>query len=279
MSVSIALSEMKSAHNGVYELHTIDRAIAILDMIGASNRPLRLSALSRRMSLHKSTAHRVLKVLERSALIQRTRDNRYYLGLKLYELGTRAIEQIEFRSRFQQLCEQLSAQVGETVYLSVLQQTSVVYLDKFEPQSKLSISSKTGTSRPVYCTSMGKAMLAFQPPDVAEHIISRIRFVPYTQKTLHSREALRQTLEKVRRRGYAIDDQEGEIGLRCVGAPVLNEKNVAIAAVGVSGYASQITAETVGYIAEKLTRCCREISGSFTLQDANSAFRTSTFAW
>ncbi len=277
MSVLGALSGGESIHGGTYELHTIDRAIAILDAIGASNKPLRLSEIARRMGLHKSTAHRLLKVLERSSLINRTQDNRYHLGLKLYEFGSKAIEQIEFRSRFHQLCEQLSTEVGETVYLSVLQQTSIVYLDKFEPRSKLSLSSKTGTSRPVYCTSMGKAMLAFQPPDVAEQIISKIHFVPYTPKTLHTKEALRHTLEKVRRRGYAIDDQEGEMGLRCVGAPVLNDKSVAIAAVGISGYASRITPETVGRIADQLTRCCREISGTLTLQNLKGSFRVNSF--
>jgi DNA-binding IclR family transcriptional regulator len=152
--------------------------------------------------------------------------------------------------------------VGETVHLSVLQKTSIVYLDKVEPNRRVCVSSKTGTSNPVYCTSMGKAMLAFQPPEVIEQIVGKIRFVRYTHKTLTSRDALLKALERVRRRGYAIDDQEIELGVRCIGAPIFDEKRNAIAAVSVSGPASRITAPTMPEIAEHLLRCCRDISVS-----------------
>lgn len=156
----------------------------------------------------------------------------------------------------------LAVQVGETVHLSVLQKTSIVYLDKVEPNRRVCISSKTGTSNPVYCTSMGKAMLAFQPPEVINQIVSKIRFVRYTPKTLTSSDALLKALERVRRRGYAIDDQEIEVGVRCIGAPIFDEKRNAIAAVSVSGPASRITAPTMPEIAEHLLHCCRDISVS-----------------
>jgi DNA-binding IclR family transcriptional regulator len=109
---------------------------------------------------------------------------------------------------------------------------------------------------------MGKAMLAFQPPEVIDQIVSKIRFVRYTPKTLTSRDALLKALERVRRRGYAIDDQEIEIGVRCIGAPIFDEKRNAIAAVSVSGPASRITAPTMPEITEHLLRCCRDISVS-----------------
>jgi DNA-binding IclR family transcriptional regulator len=193
-------------------------------------------------------------------LIERTPENRYRLGLKLYELGNRAVEQVDLRTRVHPYFRRLAAQVGETVHLSVLQKTSIVYLDKVEPNRRVCVSSKTGSSNPVYCTSMGKAMLAFQPPEVIEQIVSKIRFVRYTHKTLTSREALLKALERVRRRGYAIDDQEIEVGVRCIGAPIFDEKRRAIAAVSVSGPASRITAPTMPQIAEHLLRCCRDIS-------------------
>jgi DNA-binding IclR family transcriptional regulator len=123
-----------------------------------------------------------------------------------------------------------------------------------------------GTSNPVYCTSMGKAMLAFQPPDVIDQIVSKIRFVRYTPKTLTSPDALLRALERVRRRGYAIDDQEIEMGVRCIGAPIFDEKRNAIAAVSVSGPASRITPPTMPEITEHLLRCCRDISLSLGAQ-------------
>ena len=168
-------------------------------------------------------------------------------------------------------------QVGETVHLSVLQKTSVVYLDKVEPNRRVCMSSKIGTTNPVYCTSMGKAMLAFQPDDVIEQIIAKIRFVRYTPKTICTTEGLLKALERVRRRGYAIDDEEIELGVRCIGAPIFNENHRAIAAVSVSGPASRITVQSVPSIAEHLLRCCREISASLGLQSPRRSHVVSPF--
>jgi DNA-binding IclR family transcriptional regulator len=248
----------RSSH--LYQLNSLDRAVAVLEMLGESESALSLADVCQRLQLHKSTAHRSLMVLERSALIERTPENRYRLGLKLYELGNRAVEQVDLRTRVHPHFRRLAAQVGETVHLSVLQKTSIVYLDKVEPNRRVCASSKTGASNPVYCTSMGKAMLAFQPPEAIEQIISKITFVRYTHKTLTSGEALLKALDRVRRRGYAIDDQEIEIGVRCVGAPIFGQNRQAIAAVSVSGPASRITSRTMPEIAEHLLRCCREIS-------------------
>jgi DNA-binding IclR family transcriptional regulator len=246
----------------LYQLHSLDRAVAVLEMLGESETALSLAEVCQRLSLHKSTAHRSLMVLERSALIERTPENRYRLGLKLYELGNRAVEQVDLRTRVHPYFRRLAMQVGETVHLSVLQKTSIVYLDKVEPNRRVCVSSKTGSSNPVYCTSMGKAMLAFQPPEVIEQIVAKIRFVRYTHKTLTSKEALMKALERVRRRGYAIDDQEIEVGVRCLGAPIFDENHLAIAAVSVSGPTSRITAPNMPMVAEHLLRCCRDISAS-----------------
>jgi DNA-binding IclR family transcriptional regulator len=252
--------------NDLYELQSLDRAVAVLEMLGESETALSLAEVCQRLRLRKSTAHRSLMVLERSALIERTPENRYRLGMKLYELGNRAVEQVDLRTRVHPYFRRLAARVGETVHLSVLQKTSIVYLDKVEPNRRVCVSSRTGSSNPVYCTSMGKAMLAFQPPEVIEQLVSRIRFVRYTHKTLTSKEALMKALERVRRRGYAIDDQEIEVGVRCVGAPIFDEHHRAIAAVSVSGPTSRITAASMPVIAEHLLRCCHDISLSLGMQ-------------
>ena len=259
-STMLANPESLTKGANLYQLQSLDRAVAVLEMLGESETALSLAEVCQRLHLHKSTAHRSLMVLERSALIERTPENRYRLGLKLYELGNRAVEQVDLRTRVHPYFRRLAAQVGETVHLSVLQKTSIVYLDKVEPNRRVCVSSKTGSSNPVYCTAMGKAMLAFQPPALIDQIVSKIRFVRYTHKTINSKEALLRALERVRRRGYAIDDQEIEMGVRCVGAPIFDERHQAIAAVSVSGPATRITAPNMSEIAEHLLRCCRDIS-------------------
>jgi len=276
-SFATPLSEARSKPKGPYQLHSLDRAISVLEVLRESDVPLSLAEICQRMSLHKSTAHRSLMVLERNALIERTQDNRFRLGLKLYELGNRAVEQIDLRVRVHPFFRRLSMQVGETVHLSVLQKTSIVYLDKVEPNRRVCMSSKIGTSNPVYCTAMGKAMLAFQPEETIEQIIAKMHFARYTRKTLCSRETLLKYLERVRRRGYAIDDEEIELGTRCIGAPIFSEDHRVIAAVSVSGPSSRITAQSVPEIAEHLLRCCGDISASLGMDAKKRPHLTSTF--
>jgi DNA-binding IclR family transcriptional regulator len=198
--------------------------------------------------------------------------------MKLYELGSRAVEQVDLRARVHPFFRRLSSQVGETVHLSVLQKTSVVYLDKVEPNRRIWMSSKVGTSQPVYCTAMGKAMLAFQSPEAIEAITGKIKFVRFTPKTICSRIDLLKALEKVRRRGFAIDDEEVDVGVRCVGAPILSESGRPIAAVSVSGPASRITAQSVPAIAEHLLRCCHDISIALGSREKKRSRVLSAFA-
>ena len=261
-SIATPLSEAVAKTDGPYQLHGLERAVSVLEVLSESEAPLSLAEICHRMNLHKSTAHRSLMVLERSALIERTSENRFRLGLKLYELGNRAVEQIDLRARVCPFFRRLAMDVRETVHLGVLQKTSVLYLDKVEPNRRICMSSRIGSSNPVYCTSMGKAMLAFQPEETIEKIVSSIRFTRYTPKTLCSREKLLEHLKTVRRRGYAIDDEEIELGVRCIGAPIFNQDRWAIAAVSVSGPTSRITAQNVPAIAQRVLTCCREISAS-----------------
>jgi len=243
-----------------YQLHSLARAVSVLEMLGESDTPLSLSDLCRIMNLHKSTAHRSLMVLEQSGLIERTPENRFRLGLKLYELGNRAVEQIDLKMRVRPYMARLSVRIGETVHLGVLQKSSIVYIDKAGPNRKVCTSSKSGTSNPAYCTSMGKAILAFLPEDEIEHIIAGLRFVRHTENTLCTREDLLKSLEKIRRRGYSIDDEEIELGVRCIGAPIFNQDHRAIAAISVSGPTLRISVQSVPALAEQLLRCSREIS-------------------
>jgi DNA-binding IclR family transcriptional regulator len=244
-----------------YQLQGLDRVVAILDELGASDVSLSLAEICQRMDLHKSTAHRALMALERTGLIERAPANRYRLGLKLYDMGCRAVEQIDLRSRVHPYLRKLALRVGEIVHLGVLHETRVVYIDKIEPiNRRVCISSRTGTSNPVYSTSLGKAILAYLPSEEATRTVSRIQFSGLTSKTITSREELLHSLDRVRRRGYAVDDEEMEIGTRCVGGPILDPSGYPVAAVSVSGSAARFAAHCVPAIAQHVLECCREIS-------------------
>lgn len=262
-----------------YKLQGLDRVVSILDLLGSSDNALTLAEICQRMDLRKSTAHRALMALERTGLIERAPANRYRLGLKLYDMGSRAVEQIDLRSRVHPYLRKLALRVGETVHLGVLHKTRVVYIDKIEPiNRRVCISSRTGTSNPVYSTSMGKAILAFMPNDEVAAIVRDIRFIGLTSKTLNSPDELMAALERVRRRGYAVDDEEMEIGTRCVGAPILDSSQRAIAALSVSGSALRLAAHCVPGIAEHVMRCAHDISVALNTGAARNARARSAFA-
>ena len=262
-----------------YKLQGLDRVVSILDLLGSSDNALTLAEICQRMDLRKSTAHRALMALERTGLIERAPANRYRLGLKLYDMGSRAVEQIDLRSRVHPYLRKLALRVGETVHLGVLHKTRVVYIDKIEPiNRRVCISSRTGTSNPVYSTSLGKAILAFLPQDEVARIVREIRFVGFTSKTLSSPEELMAALERIRRRGYSIDDEEMEIGTRCVGAPILDSNQRAIAALSVSGSALRLAAHCVPGIAEHVMRCAHDISVALNTGSTRNGRARSAFA-
>lgn len=262
-----------------YKLQGLDRVVSILDLLGSSDNALTLAEICQRMDLRKSTAHRALMALERTGLIERAPANRYRLGLKLYDMGSRAVEQIDLRSRLHPFLRKLALRVGETVHLGVLHKTRVVYIDKIEPiNRRVCISSRTGTSNPVYSTSLGKSILAFLPPEETAAIVRDIRFTGFTSKTLNSREELMGALDRVRKRGYAIDDEEMEIGTRCVGAPILDASQRAIAALSVSGSALRLAAHCVPGIAEHVMRCAHDISVALNTASARNGRVRGAFA-
>jgi len=248
--------------DGPYRLQSLDRALSILELLGESEVPLSLAEICRRMNLHKSTVHRALIVLERGMLLERTPENTFRLGLMLFDLGNRAVRQMDLRTRIRPFTRRLSAQLGETVHLGVLQKTSVVYLDKTGPGNRVCTGSKTGSSNPAHCTSLGKAMMAWLPQDSINELIDQMSFVRFTNKTICSREQLLEALQRVRRRGYSIDDEEVETGVRCIGAPIFDDSGAPIAALSVSCISSRIQTYQVPVLAGRLVRCCSDISES-----------------
>jgi len=237
-----------STPQGTYKVQALDRAFAVLDLLGESDTPLGLAQVASSLTLHKSTAHRFLMVLERHRMVERTANGKFRLGLKLFDLGNRAIEQYDLRDRAQPHLRRLVAETEETAHLCILEGAHVIYIDKIEPARSVRMITRIGASNPVHCTSVGK------------DILRRIRFERFTHRTIATAEALRVEIDKTRRRGYAVDDEELEEGLRCIAVPVLDAQRLPVAAVSVSGPSFRVTAQKLPSIANHLLKCVRGIS-------------------
>jgi DNA-binding IclR family transcriptional regulator len=245
---------------GTYKVQALDRAFAVLDLLGESDTPLGLAQVASSLQLHKSTAHRFLMVLEKHRMVERTAGGKFRLGLRLFDLGNRAIEQYDLRERAQPHLRRLVAETEETAHLCILEGAHVIYIDKIEPARSVRMITRIGASNPIHCTAVGKAMLSFLPEERITDILSRLRFERYTSHTISTAEALRAEIEKTRRRGYAVDDEEFEEGLRCIAVPVLDAQRLPVAAVSVSGPSFRVTAQKLPAIANQLLQCVRGIS-------------------
>jgi DNA-binding IclR family transcriptional regulator len=249
-----------AAPQGTYKVQALDRAFAVLDLLGESETPLGLAQVAASLQLHKSTAHRFLMVVERHRMVERTINGKFRLGLRLFDFGNRAIEQYDLRDRAQPHLRRLVSETEETAHLALLEAARVIYIDKIEPTRAVRMITRIGASNPVHCTSVGKAILAFLPPERANEVLRRIRYERTTSRTITTPEALRAELEKTKRRGYAVDDEELEEGLRCIAVPLLDAQRLPVAAVSVSGPSFRVTAQKLPAIANHLLQCVRGIS-------------------
>jgi DNA-binding IclR family transcriptional regulator len=136
--------------------------------------------------------------------------------------------------------------------------------------------TRIGASNPVHCTSVGKAILAFLPEERAADVVRRTRFERYTHRTIATAEALRAEMEKTRRRGYAVDDEEFEEGLRCIAVPLLDAQRLPVAAVSISGPSFRVTAQKLPSIANQLLQCVRGIAADMGY---TSTGRSNRAAW
>lgn len=261
---------------GTYRVQALDRAFAVLDLLGESDTPLGLAQVASSLQLHKSTAHRFLMVLERHHMVERTSNGKFRLGLRLFDFGNRAIEQYDLRERAQPHLRRLVAETEETAHLCVLEQARVIYIDKIEPARSVRMITRIGSSNPVHCTSVGKAILAFLPEERVNDILRRTKFERFTPRTIGSAEALRAEIEKTHRRGYAVDDEEYEEGLRCIAVPLLDSQRFPVGAISVSGPSFRVTAQKLPSIANHLLQCVRGISADMGF---TSSSRNNRVAW
>ncbi|MDI6895524.1 MAG: IclR family transcriptional regulator [Bacillota bacterium] len=218
----------------------VDRALQILLLLGAQGE-MGVTEIASQLGTWKSTVHRTLATLAaRGFVVKQPGTDRYFLGVKLFSLGMRWREKVGLVPIVRPVMEQLAASAGETVHLVVLDADpaaphTVVVVDRVESDHVLGITPRVGFGSAAHCSAVGKVLLAHSPAEVVKQII-RTRGLPrLTPYTITTEEALRAELAAVRDRGYAVDNEEMEIGLYCVAAPIRDVSGSVVAAMSVSG--------------------------------------------
>jgi IclR family KDG regulon transcriptional repressor len=247
--------------NSPYKVQVLDRALAALSILASRSTETSLVELCTELRLHKSTVHRLMMVLERHRLVVKNPETgRYRLGLKLFELGSKALDGIDLRGRARPYLDRLQQQFGETVFFCILDEGQVFYVEKVESQQSVRTACTVGSRAPAYCTAVGKAMLAELSDAEVGAVVRRWGLKPITKNTITTPVALKAELRTVRSRGYAIDDEEKEEGLRCVSAAVRGHSGKLFAAMSISGPAFRMTKERIPEVGQAVMRAANELS-------------------
>ena len=237
----------------------VEKTRRILDYV-AANRSATFRQIYSDLGLPKSSTHSLLATLEHLQFLRQTGDGEYSLGLKLFELGTLAANAIDLRAEARPLLKRLAARVQLTSHLGILQGNEGIYLLKEEIEHILKITSWEGKAIRLLSSGLGKILLAWQPESFLDQLLIPAKMVPRTSHTISTPEAMRSELDKVRQRGWAIDNEEDGYGVRCVAGPVRGLGGQVIGAVSVTGTVHQIPDERIEALAVEVVATCREIS-------------------
>jgi len=242
-----------------YTVHSIERALAILESLARSPQGMGVTELGLNLRLHKSTVHRLLSTLTAFGYVEQdSATDRYKLGRKVLLLGLELLENLDFRKEAKPYLRELAEISRETVQLAVLDGGEIVIVER--DRSPEVVTVNLGLRAQVHCTAEGKVLLAYLSREEAIYILETQGMPQHTVNTITDLEYMLSHLEKVRLQGYAINAEELAEGMRAIAAPVFNHTGKAIAALSISGPTSRLTLERIGRLVTVLKEACESIS-------------------
>lgn len=238
----------------------LTKVLRIFDALQHSPAGLRLKQISEQAGLNKSTAYRFLSHLEREGYLVREEHGVYMLGMRLFELASASNHESTLRRVATPILREVLKVTGETVNLGVLHGFSVVYLEVLESAHEFRMVSRVGAHQPIHSTALGKALAAFLAVEKSERALESMEFHASTPHTITNDASFREELARIRERGFAVDNEELFLGVRCISAPVLNSSGEAFAAISVAGPTSRVSEAKIPAFSAALRDAARAIS-------------------
>jgi IclR family transcriptional regulator, KDG regulon repressor len=226
-------------------LSSVGTAIQLLKAFSEEQVDIGISELSRRLGVAKSTVHRLAATLAAEGLLEQDRETeKYRLGIALFRLGALVRRRMDIPSQGRPYLYELREKTNETVHLAILDGTEIMYVYNLESTQAIRMRSDLGVRKPAYCTAEGQAILAFQPQNVVDAVIAQ-GLSPRTPQTITDPAKLIKALAVVRQRGCAIEDEESEIGMRGISAPIHNDAGEVVASVGLAGPVTRLSKKAI----------------------------------
>lgn len=233
----------------------------ILGIFSLSESRLGISEISRLLNLNKGTVQGLVRTLVHEGFLKQDQETRkYQLGLKLYELGIISAGSLEINQRSSMLAHDLSKRTQQLVRIAIFDKNSaMVTLDAY-PRSEPFLSRHLGPRAPLYCTALGKALLAFLEKKELDAYLEQVELTIYTANTITEKDHLLKELQDTRQRGYSINREEHLFGRAAIGAPIFGRNGRLAASICLVGYPNQILGENMENLAEEVKRTALEIS-------------------
>lgn len=257
----------------IANMNSVERAFAILEFLNSSRRGWNISEISRKLGLPKSSTHVLFATLDKLGYITEYQSSRrYQLSPKLYGLGRRALETTPLPMIALPHLHWLVQQTNLTAHVGILEKKQVVFVQKVDGPGIIKFDTYVGKCSQLHCTGLGKSLVAFRPEEEIKLLLDKYAFSRFTKQTISSLNAFLTECERIRRAGYSMDDEEEELGIRCIAVPVLSD-GVAVAAVSVTGTTAQMPLEAIANVVSKAMSAAGRIASQ--LQPARVRHLTS----
>jgi DNA-binding IclR family transcriptional regulator len=256
----------------------LDRALSILELLAKSRAGLTLPELVEQSNLPRSSVHYLLVTLERRGYVQRNeRTSRYLFGINLVSLANSAWNGLSLRQQAGPFLSSLVRRTQTTAHMGILKDGEAVIVAKHSPIDGVRMATWVGKRMEVHCTGLGKALIAHLGGSQLENIMREHGLPRHNENTIASPKKLREELVRVVQNGYSLDDEEDELGLRCIGVPVFDAAGAAIAAVSLSGTSSQFNEANYSFLIRETQNTAAEIGRAiaFSAPDANGLIEQS----
>lgn len=229
-----------------YIIQAVSHALDLLEQFHGDVDELGVTELSKRLKLHKNNVFRLLATLESRGYIEQNRaTENYRLGLKSLELGQTFIKQMGLLRQAKPILERMVKECNETSYVAIFKEGYIVYLDVVETDLTVRVVSRVGSRLPAYCTAAGKVHLAYMSEEEVDSLLPTREFKGYTPTTVTDKEKLKAELRQVAEQGYSIDNEELDLGVRCVAGPIRDYTRRIVGAISVSGPSMRLSDERI----------------------------------
>jgi DNA-binding IclR family transcriptional regulator len=243
-------------------IQSLDRGIQIL-MILAEKSSAGVTELAEALGVDKSTASRLVETLRMRDMVRVDPETKKYrLGFRILHLGEALKDNLNVIAIARPMLLSLSAQINESVHFCAYNNNSVYVMDQVRSSKNYALSAAVGMIEPLHCSSVGKCILAFRRPETIRALLTDYTFTKYTEHTMITADALLKNLESIRSLGYALDDEEMAVGVRCLALPVYDYRNSVRYSIGVSGPKASLNAATIESYVKRMAQTAKQLSGA-----------------